>query len=335
MQQGCGDWGKATIIVQVNDGYIDFFCSWLKAYRDIQVSNRVLAVAYGDRTQETLELMLGRQNVIRSQLTVDGFHRFGFGHTAPFNELAREKISLMERTLNVTQQPVVFTDLDAIWLRNPLSFLTGELRAGLSAVAESFDPRANLSDPRAKQATYFCSCFVAACNDAAAREALARWREGILIRKQSSPGRYNRSILIENEQEALNRLVKDVGKGHNMKPHQGVQMGGFGIGMLPSSRFPSVRVVKTQAHIRPEYLWVHANYLIGRKRKTAALTHLNLWHPNCSLLRTHAGSAPIWFRGKADSIAVPGRSNDMAEGVSGSQSSSPDGYRERPRRMRP
>ena len=99
-----------SVAVQVNGGYVDMFCNWLRNFRSLQLTSDVWALAYGDNTYVSVKRLLGSSgHVVKANATIDGFHTF---NSHLFNKLALDKIRLMKDVLDATKQAVVFTDID-------------------------------------------------------------------------------------------------------------------------------------------------------------------------------------------------------------------------------
>ena len=156
-----------SVALQVNEGYYDLFCNWLHHFRTLGTSNEVWALVYGNHTYEVVARQLTPFYVMKAGVSIDGFHHF---NSQSFNRLAFDKIQLMKDVLDRTSKPVVFTDIDTVWLHNP--FIKFAMPRGIAAVPEGY------VHERTKETVLFnfCTCFVVATHSRSSRAFLDRWQ---------------------------------------------------------------------------------------------------------------------------------------------------------------
>ena len=278
----------ATLLVQVNDGYVDLFCNWLWHARAAGAANAVWVLAYGNETAAAVRGVSehdARVHVLTTH-AAPGTHGF---NSAAFNAIAADKIALLRRGIAETRGAVAFSDIDTAWRRNPLAVAFaadgagGEaptvlrpLRRGVAAVLET-DGRYNLS--------YFCTCFVVACADATSDRLLARWEAALTPR-------------LGNEQEALNQLLFGAGWRSGLAPPNGAALEAaeaMGVRPLPIRLFPSgagggVGVTERSA-VRAHHAVLHADFVKGHHAKRQRLKDLGVWHPSCAAFAANTSTA--------------------------------------------
>lgn len=283
---------SATVVVQINQGYVDIFCNWLRSFRALGLTNTVVAMAYGDAATAQAASALGHDHVI----SVEGFRTkqatFTFG-SHQFNQITLNKVSLMLGVLHALRRPVVFTDIDTVWLRDPLELLQGVHR-GLALVPEgTYVSNGTVS--------YVCSCFIAACPDGPTRKLLHAWRAATRTNLSDAKGRRGLAGGFEQEQAVLSRLLGERrlldGRESELTllPRRAFPAGGNGRtakrGCMPAQGPCAVKVGDGSQQVawaawRREQLttdvrWVHANYVWAKAWKVKWLKSLGLWQPEC------------------------------------------------------
>jgi len=261
---------RYSVAVQVNAGYEDLFCNWLHHFRALRSSGELWALAYGDHTFNAVRRQLEPGHVLRATATDDGSqHTF---NTPSFNTLALDKIQLIKDVLDrAPQQPVVFTDVDTVWLRNPLDLLPLP-PFGIAALPEGYaDEKRN-----ATVLYHFCTCFVVARNDQRSRAFLERWQRFVAAASKAQ---------LMNEQEAFNRVLLGDQYRRRKLPLNATALEASGVFALPHSSLPSGDTkagVARRDQINAQHAWVHANWLSGHAAKVARLSALGVWKPECS-----------------------------------------------------
>ena len=156
-------WRDASVLVQVDRNAIDMFCNWLVGYRKLGLTNPVYAVAHGDaaaRLESYLDVTVLRPPRMRWTSNASGAGAVGNFASASFYALNTAKIRAARDLLASTGRPILFTDVDTLWLRSPLAALSELPRTKHFALApEANDklPGTNYSRP------LVCACFFAAC----------------------------------------------------------------------------------------------------------------------------------------------------------------------------
>lgn len=253
----------ASVLVTVNSGYTDMFCSWLLHYRQLQLPYPVYALAFGQAgvSAATGQLGSGRvlQNAKLDDLHLERSSNFG---TPTFMRIIHAKIAALDELIQRTGRPVVYSDIDTVWLQDVVAHVldaSGQPpRRGLGILQEHGWTR--------KEPLHLCACVTVACADGQARGMLGRWRAAFNSSFVDHHGRAS----VELEQDVLAALLR----------REQQFDGGADVWLLPTARLPAGHEVKQRRQIDARaHLWVHANYVHGKAAKVRRLQQLGLWKP--------------------------------------------------------
>lgn len=195
------DWSSASVLVQVDDGMVSMLCNWLAHYRKLQLANPVYVVAHS-RSQSlraalaALEIPTSR--ILDSNASAASSRTSNFGG-ASFYALNAAKIWHANELLSRTSRPVIFSDVDTVWLRNPFTHLVTVLPPHKHfAIAPDANEALRESDVAhaLAQRHHVCACFFAVC-PAASWLLDAWWRA-------ATPEKGGAAI---NEQKAFQALL--------------------------------------------------------------------------------------------------------------------------------
>jgi rhamnogalacturonan II specific xylosyltransferase len=114
------DW---TILVTVNYGFLDFFMNWLHFYRKLNLKNKIIAIAQDEIVYRNLTEIENIWKIGKySHILPNEASSFG---TTNFSKLVSERPTHILKYLK-EKMDIIYTDVDTIWLQNPIPFLTGE-----------------------------------------------------------------------------------------------------------------------------------------------------------------------------------------------------------------
>ena len=191
------------VMVTVSSGYYDFFLNWLhygKMHLDIRTC--LLAMAEDEAAVALLHRELPQSHVIQvkkegdgQKAQVNGTMAFDYGGTA-FGALVsrrpRHIASLLQKGI-----AVLYSDLDLIWVRNPLPTLLRRIRApcAMKPCASNQwsvdllvmdDDRENVGvscsgRPQMVHQLYLCTCFLLVAPTAGAIALIDQWASRIQV----------------------------------------------------------------------------------------------------------------------------------------------------------
>ena len=281
------DWHSASILLQADDGMSAMLCNWMLHYRLLRLPNPVYVVAFGAAVAQQLVRIPDLRVVSPPKMAVplaQGTSNYG---SATFYALNTAKIKAAQDLLEATRRPVVFSDVDTVWIRNPLR----ELNALPSQKSFAVAPDANELSPcvgpgcsspgregnrTAHVLHHVCACFFAVCARGQGRRVLDAWWAAA----GAEAGR-------TNEQKALQKLLDarpELITGNALEPAAPLV---GPVAILPHAVFPTGR---HDPPVTPQAAWVHANW-IQRKTRTSTTTAKRnrlrahgLWKEECTHL---------------------------------------------------
>ncbi|XP_052818446.1 uncharacterized protein LOC128244484 [Mya arenaria] len=232
------DW---TILMTVNNGYLDFFRNWLWHFKKLNLSTSLIVVAQDDLIHKELMnsdvSILGEMTVERSvHVSINSSVNF---QTQQFNMLVGKRpqhiLDYLERGKNI-----LYIDTDTVWLQAPFQYFTGD-----------YDLWVQLD-----QGVSYCTGFMAVRTGANTIELIRAWRD--------------RMIDLQNrmdDQNGFNGMVHN----HESK----VRIKG-----LDTKRFPdeSQYFSNYNDKQREDAVVVHNNCIIGHASKLERFKHMKLWY---------------------------------------------------------
>ena len=291
------DWRDAVVLVQVTDGMLQMFCNWLTSVRStLKLENDVYVAMHGSNLaglQKSLSnLEIRSEHLLHGNMSVGTSNLSNFGGSS-FYALNTAKISYALELLERTGRPVLFSDIDTVWLKDPFSHLARTLnRDSVFAVGPDANDKLHsdvVADALA-QRHHVCACFFAACPSAA--WLLKDWRSATI----AAGGGGGVAV---NEQKALQRMLDRrpglVVRG-NKSTRSRVANAAADSGGMRSARTAVVTILDP-AHfptgqkdppIVPSHVWMHANWIQRRTRastttaKRLRLQKRGVWNPRCN-----------------------------------------------------
>ena len=226
----CPPW---VVLVHVSEGVAALFDNWLIYFRALRLPNQLVVVAEDAYT---------RRRYADVGIVLDGWARTGPNahdyDTPSYHRLVSLVPSYVQRTLQMYPH-VVYSDLDALWVRNPLPHLVGSCDVW-GAVDDVLDGR-----------PYICTGWLAFSNTSATHRTVEEWRRRLARRPRLN-------------QPTFNRVA--------------THTAGLQLCALPRDAFPSGRLFfatpgfnRSRAHI------VHNNFIQGTRRKIGRFKTHGLW----------------------------------------------------------
>ena len=300
------DWRSAAILVQVSEGMLGLFCNWLSSVRQtLQIRNDIFVALHGSNLepvrQSLAALGIAREHVLEGNASVHARTMGNFGGGS-FYALNTAKITYALDLLERKNRPIIFSDIDVVWLRDPLAHLARALdRQAAFAIGPDANDKLLRTSEGASQALtqrhHVCACFFAACPSAA--WLLRDWRSA------ASPavGAGGAAAGAINEQKAFQRLLDrrpDLvlrGNRTGTIPTSPPPRGGGSPHERNNLRHEAVVAILDPAHfptgqkdppIAPSHVWLHANWIQRRTRastttaKKLRLQKRGVWNRSCA-----------------------------------------------------
>jgi hypothetical protein len=113
-----------TVMLSVNNGYLDFFLNWLSAYRFIGLTYPIIVIAEDHNVFVNLDKYKANEmRIIESELPhINDSVIFG---STKFNELSVRRHKYILKELQKGSN-IIFSDTDTVWLKSPIPYFTGD-----------------------------------------------------------------------------------------------------------------------------------------------------------------------------------------------------------------
>ena len=270
-----------VVVVTVNMGFYDFFLNWYHYYNqsihlhpnngtDEKLSsseNQLLVVIAEDNEvySSLHSLSLVNIEIIRGRAALTGNSDAEDYDSAGYKSLvsgrATHLLNLICGLMAVSTQEensliVVYSDIDTVWLRNPLTIIDTELFPPQQPTLQ-YDILAAVDDHDFESfANYFCTGLLAIASTTASISFLLRWEEKL----KSNP---------QLNQPIFNRLLQ-VDEQHSIR-----------FAGLDEILFPPGRLFfdgqKSKTELLEQTVVVHNNYIIGSDNKKRRFKEYGLW----------------------------------------------------------
>lgn len=120
MENIAGD--KWTIYLVTNDGYFDFFQNWLHFYRNVNLSFRMIIIAEDNIVYQRLkQIYLNYITVVKCWSNISNVVKFSSKH---YKKLMLNRVFKILKYIG-ERMDLLLTDVDHVWLKNPMLFCTG------------------------------------------------------------------------------------------------------------------------------------------------------------------------------------------------------------------
>ncbi|KAL4219905.1 hypothetical protein ACF0H5_020317 [Mactra antiquata] len=107
-----------TLVLEVNDGFFDFFQNWFQYYKNLNLHLPITIIADDDIVYEKLISACSNCSVLRSELNISDAAVF---KDEMYNSIVSTRplhiLSMLSRGINV-----LYVDIDSVWLHNPLKY---------------------------------------------------------------------------------------------------------------------------------------------------------------------------------------------------------------------
>ena len=259
-------WDSFIVLVEVNDGYFNFFLNWLYHYEALKIGIDVLVVAEDDIVKKKIEREVTPS---RRFVHVERSNRKYMAASVDYGTTNYKKLVSGRATHIISRlkagQNVIYTDVDTVWRLNPLPYLSalnGRADAVLQVDTETYEG----------VSPYYCTGFMAFVSNNRTIELMLAWENAL----QST----------QLDQPIFNRILHK----SSFVFHQ----------PLPILEFPSGQVYFSKMnHIqRQSAVVVHDNYIQGIQNKQVRFEQHDLWRLNDQSPKkgNTAGNTSSWFK---------------------------------------
>ena len=229
-----------TILITINDGYYPFFENWWSYYKKLNISTPIIVVAEDDVVYNKLSKEYKEHlTVERSSLIHSEAHVY---NSKEYNNLVSTRPSHILRHLDQNKN-VLYTDMDIVWLKNPLN----HLEKCIDFVAQIDN------DSWCGYTPYYCTGFMAFRPTSSSKRLVSRWNQIL----QQYP---------QLDQPVFNHVVKELNT--NIK-HLGLNTRLFPNGKQFFELYNNDQ--------KKDVVVVHNNYIIGKDKKIERFKREDLW----------------------------------------------------------
>lgn len=234
-----------VVLVEVNNGYYDFFLNWLYHYNKLNLSIDVIVIAEDKIVKDKLEkevipfspnVRLEQSEILMGPISLK-YNTFAYKKLV--SARATHILHELEKGINV-----IYTDVDAVWRINPLPYLVAAGEEA-DAILQVDTAKFNGFSP------YYCTGFMAFVSNERSIQLMSDWRDALKKAQLNQP--------VFNEILHTRSSVK----------HQ----------PLPKAEFPSGEFYfkKFNDSMRSKTVIVHNNYIQGFLPKKTRFQQRGLW----------------------------------------------------------
>jgi rhamnogalacturonan II specific xylosyltransferase len=239
---------STIILVEVNDGYYNFFLNWLCHYEALKINLDVVVIAEDDVVSKKLEREVRRS---RPYLSIQRTNNKYMSSSLLYGSMHYKNLVSGRATHILSRlkagKNVLYTDVDTVWRNNPMPYLSAlgkQVDAILQVDTEKFD---GLSP-------YYCTGFMAFVSNSRTIALMSAW-ESALQKPQLNQPIFNQ--LLHKKSSVV---------------HQ----------PLPKMEFPSGQMYFSKMNMkqRQQAVVVHNNYIQGIQNKQIRFEKYGLWKVN-------------------------------------------------------
>lgn len=273
----CGQYHCYVIAVTVNMGFYDFFLNWYHYYHlsDLQSNNtgnaqsKALLVVIAEDDEVYIQLtklqwndvqIIRGHNVKESNSLAEDYDSVGYKSLV--SGRASHLLDLLCGLQKRTGLIVVYTDIDTVWLRNPLPIIRNKL-FDTQQHQPHYDILAAVDDHDfGGVETYYCTGFLVFTTTPATFRFLSQWEDELKTNPQLNQPIFN-SLL--KSDTSLSIQVRNAG--------------------LDEAQFPPGRLFfdnHDKVTALQQTVVVHNNYIIGRENKKKRFEEYGLWNVSSS-----------------------------------------------------
>jgi hypothetical protein len=257
-------WDSFVVLVEVNDGYFNFFLNWLYHYESLNIRIDILVIAEDDIVKGKVERqVVPSRPFVHVERTSKDFvaNSLSYG-TLNYKKLVSGRATHILSRLKAGQN-VIYTDVDTVWRLNPLPYLSA-LQDRADAVLEVDTEKFEGFSP------YYCTGFMAFASNSRTIALITAWENALKTPQLNQPI-FNK--LLHKRSDVL---------------HQ----------PLPNIEFPSGQMYfnKMNPTQREHAVVVHNNYVQGIQNKQIRFEQRSLWKLEERLTATLPAASGSWFK---------------------------------------
>jgi Nucleotide-diphospho-sugar transferase/Polysaccharide biosynthesis len=242
-----------VVLVEVSDGFYDFFVNWLSFYQKLHLGLRVVVIAEDDMVHDKLQREISNNHtsllsVVRSAVVLDQSAGFDYNTT-------NYKAMVSARPLHILHQlrqgrHVIYSDIDTVWRSSPLPFLSSVMAEPVHDALFQVDLDESYIKPHYKP--FYCTGFMALRTNRRTRKLMVEWQRAL----RSKP---------DLNQPVFNNILRQKSDVRHAP--------------LPRDTFPNGRdyFVNYTSAQRQATVIVHNNFIIGRDIKRDRFIEHGLW----------------------------------------------------------
>ena len=224
-----------SVVVAVNNGYFDFFNNWRLHFIKLNISLPVYVIAEDNSVYDKL------LNIKDSGIKVQRSEYISINSSVKYKSKSfRQMMSARPfYILSFLQKgiDIIFSDLDTVWLKNPLPYFTGDFDIWIQFNTD--------------QLNVYCSGFMAIKSNKDTYSFIKKWRDALKVKPMLN-------------QPAFNQLVKQ----------SQIKIKGLESKHFPSGRLYFEKFSREE---RAGVVVVHNNWIIGHDNKLERFKNMNLW----------------------------------------------------------
>jgi uncharacterized protein (TIGR01627 family) len=245
--------GSWIVLVEVNDGYYDFFLNWLYHFEQLQLGLDLVVFAEDDVVHKKLERDI---QSTRPNIEIERSGSSFLPKSLDYNSKQYKELVSARATHILTKlkdgRNVIYTDVDTVWKGNPLPYLVW--------VGDTADAVLEVDTAKYEgMSPYYCTGFMAFVSNERTIHLMEYWKKA-LQKPQLNQPIFN--ALLQKRSAVL---------------HQ----------PLPNVEFPSGQMFfsKMDDEQRSHSIVIHNNYIQGAKNKQLRFEKYGLWKVNMTASR--------------------------------------------------
>ena len=252
-----------TALLTVTDGFYDFFLNWLAYYKQLSpppAFNKLIIIAEDDAVLQKIqklqqrgilpsafqiersELELTKKSVMRKKNEYAALSYESSNYNKLVSTRAGQILTRLQKGMNI-----LYTDVDTVWLSNPLFYVDDPQYSDMDFIAQS--------DGIREGQTWYCTGFMAIRSNKRSIDLMKRWNAALQTPQLNQP--------------VFNELVQKATRQLQLR-HAALSLDEFPYGEM---YFDYDNFIEK----RSEVAVVHNNYIIGHDVKKERFMRHGLW----------------------------------------------------------
>jgi glucuronoxylan 4-O-methyltransferase len=244
-----------VVLVEVSDGFYDFFENWLSFYQKLGLGLPVVVIAEDDMVHDKLQREIQTNHgassfltIVHSAIVLDPLAAFDY-NTSNYKALVSARPLHILHELRQGRH-MIYSDIDTVWRSSPLAFLFSVMVEPIHDALFQVDLDESYIKPYYKP--FYCTGFMALRANHRTRKLMIKWQRTL----QQKP---------DINQPIFNNILRQKSEVRHAS--------------LPRDTFPNGRdyFVNYTSAQRQATVIVHNNFIVGRDIKQGRFIEHALW----------------------------------------------------------